>query len=324
MLLGNFPLVISRDFDETEDLGRRFFNYHQISLLQTNRSFYYRINAASLGNVALAYAEYNSNIDFNVGEQDDAYFAVIRWNGMDDIRVGHQRFAMPANSFAFLPPRQSLRVISQAGARGIAVRFERQLLEIELSALKGEPCHEQIPCCPAMTFSNDFARTFARMVRFLAVEINRPKSQLIGQSSVATHASRALTALILDGLPGLASMRESAHRQSGSDSQLRRVEEYIRGHLEQPLSLGDLAAIAGVSASTLHELFRRHRQCAPMQFVRQLRLEAVHRDLMSGMPFSSVTAVAYRWGFVHLGRFADHYRRKFGESPSTTLKKNRP
>jgi transcriptional regulator GlxA family with amidase domain len=32
-----------------------------------------------------------------------------------------------------------------------------------------------------------------------------------------------------------------------------------------------------------------------------------------------VTAVAWRWGFTHMGRFAIAYRRRFGESPSATL-----
>ena len=35
---------------------------------------------------------------------------------------------------------------------------------------------------------------------------------------------------------------------------------------------------------------------------------------------SSVAAVAARWGFTHLGRFAIEYRRRFGVHPSQTLR----
>jgi len=34
----------------------------------------------------------------------------------------------------------------------------------------------------------------------------------------------------------------------------------------------------------------------------------------------TVSAVAHRWGFAHLGRFASAYRARFGESPSVTLR----
>jgi AraC-like DNA-binding protein len=33
-----------------------------------------------------------------------------------------------------------------------------------------------------------------------------------------------------------------------------------------------------------------------------------------------VADVAFRWGFGHLGRFAEKYRERYGELPSETLK----
>jgi len=34
----------------------------------------------------------------------------------------------------------------------------------------------------------------------------------------------------------------------------------------------------------------------------------------------TVTATAERWGFGHLGEFSVMYRKRFGESPSQTLR----
>jgi AraC-like DNA-binding protein len=55
--------------------------------------------------------------------------------------------------------------------------------------------------------------------------------------------------------------------------------------------------------------------------VRQRRLHAVRRDLLAGDPGRTVTRVAFKWGFNHLGRFAAQYAREFGESPRDTLKR---
>ena len=47
----------------------------------------------------------------------------------------------------------------------------------------------------------------------------------------------------------------------------------------------------------------------------------VRAELRVGSPDnSSVTQIAARWGFGHLGRFAAGYRKSFGEHPSETLR----
>jgi AraC-like DNA-binding protein len=51
-------------------------------------------------------------------------------------------------------------------------------------------------------------------------------------------------------------------------------------------------------------------------------MERAHRDLQGAEPGDgvSVAALAARWGFTHLGRFAVDYRRRFGTYPSQTLR----
>jgi transcriptional regulator GlxA family with amidase domain len=52
-----------------------------------------------------------------------------------------------------------------------------------------------------------------------------------------------------------------------------------------------------------------------------LRLERAHADLRDASPGeTSVKRVALRYGFAHLGHFSEAYRRKYGQSPSQTLR----
>jgi AraC-like DNA-binding protein len=103
--------------------------------------------------------------------------------------------------------------------------------------------------------------------------------------------------------------------------QVRAAEEFIRANADRPLSLGDLASIAGVSARTLQYSFRQHRGMSPMDFLRKVRLERAREDLRSADSATTVTLVAARWGFFHFGRFAAQYQKLTGETPSATLRR---
>ncbi|WP_420233116.1 AraC family transcriptional regulator [Pseudomonas sp. ABY48] len=58
----------------------------------------------------------------------------------------------------------------------------------------------------------------------------------------------------------------------------------------------------------------------PMAYLRNLRLEQVHLELSRQQQDASVTDIAFKWGFAHLGRFAQEYKKRYGEAPSTTLR----
>jgi transcriptional regulator GlxA family with amidase domain len=95
----------------------------------------------------------------------------------------------------------------------------------------------------------------------------------------------------------------------------------IHGAPESPYTVGRLAELAGVSTRSLQEGFRRYKGTSPMAYLREVRLARAHEDLRRmDHPATSVSDVAHRWGFLHLGRFAADYRAKYGVSPSQTLR----
>jgi len=102
---------------------------------------------------------------------------------------------------------------------------------------------------------------------------------------------------------------------------ISRAEEYLRARLTCPVSRADLAAVAGVSIRTLSRGFAERWGTSPMGFLKQQRMEAAYRELLGAESgATSVTEVAFRYGFMHLGKFAGDYKRAFHESPSETLR----
>ncbi|MEV0053190.1 helix-turn-helix transcriptional regulator [Saccharopolyspora shandongensis] len=99
---------------------------------------------------------------------------------------------------------------------------------------------------------------------------------------------------------------------------VRRVVDLIQAHPDRQYTLGELARVAGVSARRLQESFHEHVGVPPITYLRDTRLERIHAELRAGA--DSVSDVAHRWGFTHLGRFASSYRKRFGVHPSQTLR----
>jgi transcriptional regulator GlxA family with amidase domain len=96
-----------------------------------------------------------------------------------------------------------------------------------------------------------------------------------------------------------------------------RTIDYILANLAQPIALADLVRASGVAGRTLLKHFRDCKGASPMRYVRDLRLQRVRDELLSGKA-RTVNQTALRWGFTHLGRFAAEYRRRFGEYPTAT------
>jgi AraC-like DNA-binding protein len=107
-----------------------------------------------------------------------------------------------------------------------------------------------------------------------------------------------------------------------SAASVRRAMEYMEAHIDEPLTVTEIARHTGVGLRSLQAAFRSCFGTTPSMWLRDKRLDRVHETLVTAVPGStSVTRVAMEWGFVHLGEFAAYYRRRFGVNPSDTLAK---
>jgi AraC-like DNA-binding protein len=94
--------------------------------------------------------------------------------------------------------------------------------------------------------------------------------------------------------------------------------KWIEANLARSITLDTLADQFGVTGRWLQRCFSERWGQTPMEFVTSRRL-AVARAKLASKGAPSVTSAALQSGFSHLGRFASHYRRLYGESPSATL-----
>ncbi|NPT55821.1 helix-turn-helix domain-containing protein [Paraburkholderia elongata] len=100
---------------------------------------------------------------------------------------------------------------------------------------------------------------------------------------------------------------------------VRRCERILQDNAEQPITVLDLCRALRCSRRTLQTSFQRVANVTPVEYLRSIRLNAVHRLLrMTSAEEVLIGDAACRWGFTHLGYFAREYRDLFGELPSQT------
>jgi len=106
-----------------------------------------------------------------------------------------------------------------------------------------------------------------------------------------------------------------------SGRQLRAVTDYIEAHLATNLSLHELAAIAGLSASHFKSLFKKSTGMPPHQFVIQRRVRCAADMLARGSV--ALSEVAQLSGFADQSHMARCMRRFLGVTPSVLLRRVR-
>lgn len=104
---------------------------------------------------------------------------------------------------------------------------------------------------------------------------------------------------------------------------VRAALDHMHAHAPGPLTVEQVARAVHVSPRGLHSAFVSEVGRPPSEVLRDIRLAGVRDELRFAEPTESIGAIARRWGFVHLSRFADAYERAYGELPSATRRPRR-
>jgi AraC-like DNA-binding protein len=136
--------------------------------------------------------------------------------------------------------------------------------------------------------------------------------------SLSSFPAQSFTKFILDLIVDGIILAPHSKIQTVDSRTVKRAIDFIEGNLQRPLAIVDIAEAVGVGPRALQFAFRRQFGCSPLKYARQRRLEGVRYELMTNDRAPSVAEVAARWGFIHLGLFAQQYRELFGERPSET------
>jgi len=95
---------------------------------------------------------------------------------------------------------------------------------------------------------------------------------------------------------------------------------YIDGHLEERLSLNELAAKAGLSVWRFCAVFRQHAGVSPRRYIWEQRMQKVQALLADG---ESPASAALMTGFYDQSHLCRYFKNTYGMTPGQYISRQR-
>ncbi|SMG11762.1 anthranilate 1,2-dioxygenase regulatory protein AndR [Paraburkholderia susongensis] len=303
----------STDVDDTRQRIATVLQPHRLmpGPSQPGHSAY--MNYVRLENLAFGSLGYAGAMSVEAGEIEDYYLVILSLSGYADVSVGSRRTIIGQSQGVVVGPSTRFGGTFSGDCEQFFVRVDKQ-------AILAHSGFEHLQMEPVIDLSRPELAPWLAQLQCLT---SSPETVALAQRDrrIAVEIERLLVMLLLTGQPHHS--QERAQSSVLLPRTVRRAEAYISEHACEPLTLPDIADAAGVPVRTLLHSFRRFRGVSPMQLVREARIERSREMLMRASDTDRVADIALSCGFVNLGRFANAYREKFGETPSDTLRASR-
>jgi AraC-like DNA-binding protein len=316
-----FPLLRTADLDEALRVTTDVFLPHHLQVLDPAAPLHVKLNALRMESLTAAHLQYGPEVRMRTS-QASHYHVNIALAGAVRSRCGRRDEIDSARSrAAVFMPGYPADILWGAGSVQLCMMLARGRVDRELESLLGRPLDRPLEFDVGMDLTTTAAAAWMDTVELVEREATRPDG-LTRFPLAAAH----LESLVIDGLLLAQPHNYSDALATGAAARrpraVRQALEFIENQPDRPWSTATLAARVGVSARSLQEGFASTVGVPPMTHLRAIRLDRIHTELSTAEPGTvNVGTVAARWGFVHAGRFAAAYRRRFGCTPAETARR---
>jgi AraC-like DNA-binding protein len=236
------------------------------------------------------------------------------------VAQGRKRVTLGQTTFIydesrFLLASLDLPIIGQVIEASEEKPYLGLLLKLEMSVVRELLSREEIPPMssdnPAMATGETTAELLDACRRLVGL-LDKPEdipflSGLIQREIIY----RVLQAPAGARLRAIATQGDQSHRTA-------KAIAWIRKNYAKPLRVEELAQLAGMGVSTLHNHFRVLTAMSPLQYQKQMRLHAARgRMLMDGLDAASA---AFEVGYESASQFNREYSRFFGQPPMRDIR----
>jgi AraC-like DNA-binding protein len=230
--------------------------------------------------------------------------------GRKRVDLGKQSYSFGQSTF--LLTSIELPIVSQVSTASGATPYLAFFLKLDMTmvreVLHTEEVHVPAPDVRAagMALGATTEDLLAPCIRMVDALANPQDIPFFGKLLQREIIYRLLQGSQGDRLRSVATLGNQSHKTA-------KAVTWLRENFEKPLNMEQLAAIAGMSRSTLHHHFRGLTAMSPLQFQKRLRLHAARRKMLTDE--LDAANAAFEVGYESPSQFSREYKRFFGKPP---------
>ena len=323
-LLKNHPVLRSGSLHAIREQLARDYCSHKLYLLGPAPAPRVEFRRAYIKHISFNFLHYGAHVGIEPGAFNTFYMVELPLSGCASISYGGDRVESQQHLGSVLSPIHPVHSSWSADCTRLMVQIPRDRLENYLAALLGVnlrgPLQFQVPLDTSSGSGAMLRRTLIDLVCRIDDDADFNRIPFL-----PSQYERVVMSALLGLQPHNYSkaLAVAGEEQPCHPGFVKRAQTYIDDHFDEDISIEQIAAAARVSPRSLFSGFKRYVGASPLSVLKKRRLDAAHQDLVDGHNAEeSVKDIAYRWGFTHLGRFAQLYRQRYGESPSFTLRRS--
>lgn len=318
--LDEYEVLHSRDLDEVRERVASFYCPHSLYLKSTRGRLDTRYHRVSFGYISFNYLSYGADVSVVPGEFERFYMIELPLSGSACINYGKNSVRSEASVGAVVSSTQPVSSEWSGDAKRLMVQIESEIMERYATSILGHPLKNPLDFDLELDLSSGIGCGLRSYVEYIIHQINED-NYFDKYHLVRRQVMRSILAMLLNGQANNYSEEMKAIEIPGAPKHIQRAYDYIMAHYDEDIGIDDIVRVSGVSARALFAGFKRYKGVSPMVALKTRRLQAVYDELKLLAPGETITRIAYKWGFSHMGNFSKDYQKMFGELPSETVQK---
>lgn len=322
--LSQYQRVASSDIDVLHRTVEPYAVGHDLQTLDPGRPLDGLVNALGVGAVKLVWVRYGGGGVIVDTPPTGGAFAVCAPIAPMGVQYRTSRGRDTAGGSLVVSHDEPMRLTPDARHGCLVIATSTGRLADHLGGFLGReydpPLRFHSVDGPALASASIVERTW----RHVCAVLDDTASEGLHPLAARTLEESLLTAILLGlphtAMPDLADPpRRVPHHLAGL------IQDWVEAHHHRPIGASDIAAAAGIGIRQLQVICREQWGLTPTQLLRGVRLDHARAELRAAAPGRrTVSDVAAAAGYLHMSRFAAHYRGRFGETPTETLDRPSP
>jgi AraC-like DNA-binding protein len=318
--LERFSVIDTNRAEEAEAAVSRSLTDIKFIRIADRSRFKLQMNAVNFGRTSLVFNRYKVRTEISSGLNDDSVLFIIGGRKPTTVDLVNGSVVVSPQKAAIFDPSKKMLLKRSEGSEVLVLRTSLPDLLHTFETITARHHRGTLIFDHNVDLTQGPGAMLNRLVKYVVNELDQNDQIMKNPGLLKSYNDMLLTTML--SLPH--SQREKLypdHRNPVAPGIVHRAEEYMRAYLNETISIIDLLGICDCSRSSLFAAFQNSRGYTPIEFLTEQRLQNARRKLLKHPSEASVASIALECGFTHLGRFSRVYRKRFGESPSDTLRK---